>query len=79
MHLESLRAILALASIRDLDVIQFDITLAHLHGVLKEEVCMEQPEGYVRATLLLRRKIGCGASLWRLRKGLYGLVQAGRM
>ena len=62
MHLESLRAVLALAVIRDLDVIQFDITLAHLHGALKEEVYMEQPEGYhLGATLLLGRKIGCGA------------------
>ena len=47
MHLESLRAILALAAIRDLDVIQFDITSAHLYGTLKEEVYMEQPQGYV--------------------------------
>ena len=47
MHLESLRAILALAAIRDLDVIQFDITSAHLHGTLKEEVHIEKPEGHV--------------------------------
>ena len=40
MHLESLRAVLALAAIRDLDH-QFDITSAHLHGLLKEEVYME--------------------------------------
>ena len=47
MHLTSLRAILALAAIRDLDVIQFDITSAHLHGALKEEVYMEQAEGHL--------------------------------
>ena len=71
MHLESLRAILALAAIRDLDVIQCDITSAHLHGTLKEGVYMERPEGYVAP--------GKDDSVWRLKTGLYGLVQAGRM
>ena len=71
MHLESLRVILALAAIRDLDVIQFDITSAHLHGALKEAVYMEQPEDYVAP--------GKEDRVWRLKKGLYGLVQAGRM
>ena len=47
MRLESLRTILALAAIRDLDITQFDITSAYLHGTLKDEVYMEQPEGYV--------------------------------
>ena len=53
MHLTSLRAILALAAIRDLDVIQFDIASAHLHGALKEEVYMKQ-------AVYLGRKIRCG-------------------
>jgi len=70
MCLESLCTTLALAAIRDLDVIQFDITLAYLHGNLKEEVYMEQPEGYTTP-----RKEDW---VWRLKKGLYGLVQAGR-
>jgi len=47
MHLESLRTILALAAIRDLDIIQFDITSAYLRSTFKEEVYMEQPEGYI--------------------------------
>ena len=70
MRLEPLRTILALAAIRDLDVIQFDITSAYLYGALKEEVYMEQPEGYVAP----------GKENWvcRLKKGLYRLVQAGR-
>ena len=70
MRLESLRTILALAAIRDLDVIQFDITSVHLHGSLKEEVYMEQPEGYVAP--------GKEGWVWRFKKGLYGLAQAGR-
>jgi len=47
MRLESLRTILALATTRDLDIIQFDITSAYLHDTLKEEAFMEQPKGYV--------------------------------
>jgi len=70
MRLESLRTLLALAAIRDLDVVQFDITSAYLHGTLKEELYMEQPEGY--------RVVEKPDWVWRLRKGLYGLVQAGR-
>ena len=47
MRLESLRTILALAAIGDLDIVQFGITSSYLHGTLKDEVYMEQPEGYV--------------------------------
>ena len=70
MCLGSLRTILALADIRNLSIIQFDITSAYLHGTLKEEVYMEQPEGYVAP----------GKEDWvcRLRKGPYRLVRAGR-
>ena len=70
MRLESLRTIISLAATRDLDIIQFDVTSAYLHGTLKVEVHMEQPEGYVVP----------GKESWvcRLKKGLYGLVQAGR-
>ena len=64
------RTILALAAIRGLDIVQFDITSAYLHGALKEDVYMEQPEGYVTP--------GKEYWVWRLRKGLYGLVQAER-
>jgi len=71
MCLESLHTILALAAIHDLKVIQFDITSAYLHSTLKEEVYMEQLEGYITP--------GKKDWVWRLKKGLYGLVQAGRM
>jgi Reverse transcriptase (RNA-dependent DNA polymerase) len=70
MRLESLHTILALAATRDLDVIQFDITSAYLHGTLEEEVYMEQPDGYITP--------GLENWVWRLKKGLYGLVQTGR-
>jgi len=54
MRLESLRTILALATTRDLDIIQFDITSAYLYDTLKEEVYMEQPKGYVAPGVLPR-------------------------
>jgi len=47
MRLESLRTILARAAIRDIDIIQFNITSAYLHGTLKEGVFIEQPEGHI--------------------------------
>ena len=70
MRLESLRTLLALAASRDLDIMQFDVTSAYLHGNLKEVLYMEQPDGYAAP----------GKENWvrRLKKGLYGLVQAGR-
>ena len=69
-HLESLQTLLALAAPHDLDVRQFDITSAHLHGILKEEVYVEQPE----------RSVVPGEKnwVWHLKKGIYGLVQVGR-
>jgi hypothetical protein len=70
MRLESLRTLLALVAIWDLDVIQFDVTSAYLHGTLKEEFYMEQTEGYTA--------LGKGAWIWRPKKGLYGFVQASR-
>jgi hypothetical protein len=70
MRLESLHTLLALAAHRDLEIVQFNITSAYLHGTLKEEVYVEQPDGYVSGDRM--------GWVWRLRKGLYGLVQAGR-
>ena len=43
MRLESLRTILALAVIHDLDI----TSSAYLHGTLKEELYMDHPEGFV--------------------------------
>jgi len=43
--LEYLR-LLAIPTISDLDVIQFDVTLACLHSTFKEEIHMGQPDDY---------------------------------
>jgi Reverse transcriptase (RNA-dependent DNA polymerase) len=69
MRLESLCTIFALAAICDLHIIQFDITSAYLHGTLKEEVYVKQPEGYV----VPGKSIGCGA----LRRGSTGWYKPG--
>ena len=65
---ESVRILLAVVAFNDLDMIQFDIKTAFLHGQLAEEIYMSQPEGY---------DDGSGR-VCRLKKGIYGLKQAPR-
>ena len=62
--------LLTVAAICDFDIIQFNVTSAYLHGTLKEELFMEQPDGHT-----VSRKENW---VWKLKKGLYRLVQAGR-
>jgi len=66
MWLESLRTILTLAAIRNLSIIQFDISSAYLYSMLKKGVYMEQLDGYVAP----------GKKDWvcHLRKGPYRLA-----
>lgn len=66
--MESIRALLAITAIEDLEMIQFDIKTAFLHGDLQEEIYMSQPEGFVKDD-----KLVC-----RMRKSLYGLKQASK-
>ena len=49
-------------------IFQMDVKSAFLNGVLKEEVYLEQPPGYV--------KIGEEKKVLKLKKALYGLKQA---
>ena len=46
-----------------------DVKLAYLHGVLEEEIYMEQPEGFIAQ--------GDEDKVCRLVCSLYGLKQAG--
>ena len=68
----SLRAFFAIAAAEDLELESLDISTAYLNGVLapEHEVYMEQPEGFAE---------GGPTRACRLRKGLYGLKQGGRL
>ena len=48
-----------------------DVKLAYLHGVLKEEIYMEQPKGFIAQ--------GEEDKVCRLMCSLYGLKQAGHI
>lgn len=69
VRLESLRALLAIAAIRDYEIEQLDVKGAYLNGELQEEVYMQQPPGYEDGT----------GRVCRLKKTSYGLKQSGRV
>lgn len=64
----SIRMILALSSLNNYHLTQFDIKTAFLYGTLEEDIYMQQPVGY---------EDGSG-KVCKLLKGLYGLKQASR-
>lgn len=68
IKMTSLRLLLAFATLYDYYIHQMDVTIAFLHGILREEIFISQPEGYVRPSE--EHKV-C-----RLLKSLYGLKQA---
>lgn len=43
---ESIRILMSIACANDYEIYQFDIKTAFLYGDLKEEIFMEQPEGF---------------------------------
>ena len=68
---ESIRYLLAHAALLDWEIEAMDVKLAYLHGVLEEEIYMEQPEGFVAK--------GEENKVCKLVRSLYGLKQAGRV
>ena len=68
---ESIRYLLANATLQDWEIEAMDVKLAYLHGVLEEEIYMEQPEGFVVK--------GEADKVCKLVRSLYGLKQAGRV
>ncbi|MEO5660525.1 MAG: reverse transcriptase domain-containing protein, partial [Polaromonas sp.] len=66
MKYKSLRIILALVVIMDLELVQMDVVTAFLHAEIKEQVYMKQPQGYEQGNNLV-----C-----LLLKALYGTKQA---
>lgn len=69
MRLTSLRIILAIANIMNMELRQLDVETAYLHGNLTEEVYMEIPDGCD-----FKRENYC----CQLKKSIYGLKQSGR-
>ncbi len=63
----TLRALLALAAVEDLEIEQVDVKTAFLNGPLEEDLYMEAPPGY-----------DFGGKVLKLKKALYGLKQAAR-
>ena len=68
---ESIRYLLAHAALLDWEIEAMDVKLAYLHGVLDEEIYMEQPEGFIAK--------GEENKVCRLIQSLYGLKQAGQV
>ncbi|PWA86893.1 copia protein [Artemisia annua] len=69
-RIETVRLILALAAYHGWQVHHLDVKSAFLHGDLKEDVYVTQPEGFVQP--------GNSGKVYKLIKALYGLRQAPR-
>ena len=64
---DSIRSLLCIATINDFEIRQLNVKTAYLNGPLDEEIYMRVPDGFTFSS-----------PYWHLRKGLYGLRQAGR-
>lgn len=69
-RLETIRLLISLAAHNKWKIYQMDVKSAFLNGLLKEELYVEQPLGYVVK--------GHEDKVLRLKKALYGLKQAPR-
>ncbi|CAL8993818.1 unnamed protein product, partial [Prunus brigantina] len=69
-RLDTIRTLIALAAQNGWKLYQLDVKSAFLNGVLKEEVYVDQPDGFV--TTNYEDKV------YKLKKALYGLKQAPR-
>jgi len=47
MRIASVRLLLALVAHLDLELVQMDVKTTFLNGSLEEEICMDQPIGFV--------------------------------
>ncbi|CAL9010602.1 unnamed protein product, partial [Prunus brigantina] len=69
-RLDTIRTLIALAAQKEWSLYQLDVKSAFLNGVLKEEVYVDQPQGFVKKDEETK--------VYKLHKALYGLKQAPR-
>ncbi|GJY18087.1 retrovirus-related pol polyprotein from transposon TNT 1-94 [Tanacetum coccineum] len=69
-RMEAIRIFLAYVAHKSFTVFQIDVKTAFLHGTLKEDVYVCQPEGFIDADY--------PSHVYKLKKALYGLRQAPR-
>nr|GEZ02200.1 retrovirus-related Pol polyprotein from transposon TNT 1-94 [Tanacetum cinerariifolium] len=69
-RMEAIRIFLAYAAYKSFTVFQMDVKTVFLHGSLKEDVYVYQPEGFIDADH--------PSHVFKLKKALYGLKQAPR-
>nr|GEY84385.1 retrovirus-related Pol polyprotein from transposon TNT 1-94 [Tanacetum cinerariifolium] len=69
-RMKAIRIFLAYAAHKSFSVYQMDVTTAFLHGSLKEDVHVCQPEGFI--------DVDHPSLVYKLKKALYGLKQAPR-
>ncbi|CAL2271953.1 unnamed protein product [Prunus armeniaca] len=69
-RLDTIRTLIALAAQKEWNLYQLDVKSIFLNGVLKEEVYVEQPQGFVKENEETK--------VYKLNKALYGLKQAPR-
>ncbi|GJY74876.1 retrovirus-related pol polyprotein from transposon TNT 1-94 [Tanacetum coccineum] len=68
--MEAIRIFLAYDAHKSFTVFQMDVKTAFLHGTLKEDVYVCQPEGFI--------DVDHPSHIYKLKKELYGLKQAPR-
>jgi hypothetical protein len=66
----TIQIILAIAALENLELHSVDISHAYLNGDLEKEIYMKQPKGF---------EVGGPEFVYKLKKSLYGLKQAGRV
>ncbi|GJZ53164.1 retrovirus-related pol polyprotein from transposon TNT 1-94 [Tanacetum coccineum] len=69
-RMEAIRIFLAYVAHKSFTIFQMDVGTAFLHGTLKEDVYVCQPEGFIDADY--------PSHVYKLKKALYGLKQAPR-